>query len=142
MIESGDVDGQCLKFEDEVSTGSGSDRVTSWQTRFLLSVATRSLPLPVLTSSRQRHSRHHLSSEQAPAVSQEKSEKQSRRRRDQNRLSRFSSRIVFCFIGNLIKVLSLQVLELIAEYSGLLFNVITRAGCRVRNFSAVFVCRI
>src|SRR5207244_2286507 len=30
------------------------DRVTSWQTRFWLSVATRSLPLPVLTPSRQR----------------------------------------------------------------------------------------
>src|SRR5439155_24338171 len=41
-------------FEYEVSTWSGSDRVTSWQTRFLLSVATRSLPLPVLTTSRQR----------------------------------------------------------------------------------------
>jgi len=46
------------KFEDEVSTGSGSDRVTSRQTRFLLSFLTRSLPLPVLTSSPQRQLRH------------------------------------------------------------------------------------
>src|ERR1043166_7309978 len=47
----------CLTFEDEVSTGSGSGRVTSWQARFLLSVATRSLPLPVLTPSRQRQNK-------------------------------------------------------------------------------------
>src|SRR5882724_11095335 len=42
----------CLNFEDEVSTGSDSDRVTIRETHFLLCGSTRSLPLPVLTPSR------------------------------------------------------------------------------------------
>src|SRR5437016_11666230 len=40
-----------INLEDEVSTGSGSDRVRIPSISILLSVATRSLPLPVLTPS-------------------------------------------------------------------------------------------
>src|SRR5205807_2130447 len=40
-----------INLEDEVGTGSGSDRVTIPSISILLSTATRSLPLPVLTPS-------------------------------------------------------------------------------------------
>src|SRR6266446_6673218 len=58
------------------------------------------------------------------SAAQQQSQEQTRRRRNQDRLARLAARIVLCFIGNLVEVLAVQVLDLLADDISLFVYVI------------------
>src|SRR5438876_32566 len=76
------------------------------------------------------------------SAAKQKSQEQTRRRGNQNRMAGVLARVVFGFVGNLANVLALQILDLVTDGVDFVADVIAGSGRGLAELASALSCCI